>query len=75
MSRYVPICAGGGLDIGSPGTALPEAPAVAAYKNGDRGEPLDRTCKGERMNLENLFNFYWQVFILKVAYNLLDKID
>ena len=30
LSRYVPICAGGGLDIGSPGTPLPEAPAVAA---------------------------------------------
>ena len=30
LSKYVPICAGGGLDMGSPGTPLPEAPAVAA---------------------------------------------
>ena len=38
------MCAGGGLDKGSPGTPLqPEAPVVAAYRNGDNGELLDRT--------------------------------
>ena len=43
LSRYVPMCAGGGLDIGSPDTPPEDAPAVAAYRNGDNGEPLERT--------------------------------
>ena len=43
LSRYVPMCAGGGLDIGSPDTPPEDAPAVAAYRNGDSGEPLERT--------------------------------
>ena len=43
LSRYVPMCAGGGLDIGSPATPPEDAPAVAAYRNGDNGEPLERT--------------------------------
>ena len=37
------MCAGGGLDIGSPDTPPEDAPAVAAYRNGDNGEPLERT--------------------------------
>ena len=43
LSRYVPMCAGGGLDIGSPDTPPEDAPAVAAYRKGDNGEPLERT--------------------------------
>ena len=55
LSRYVPMCAGGGLDIGSPDTPPEDAPAVAAYRNGDNGEPLERTWN-QSLSYDTLYN-------------------
>ena len=61
LSRYVPMCAGGGLDIGSPDTPPEDAPAVAAYRNGDNGEPLERTWN-QSLSYDTLYNSTKHIF-------------
>ena len=69
LSRYVPMCAGGGLDIGSPDTPPEDAPAVAAYRNGDNGEPLERTWN-QSLSYDTLYSSTKHIFNIRYQYFL-----